>query len=90
MTDDPDLSIAFRHTSVVESREQLQLVGLRLVMIDEELRLVCRNHPPDFFHRRDRRCLIGIEGWHYVLLEILLQMNDVAGQDDEAGILEMD
>src|SRR5262249_9609770 len=34
--------------------------------------------------------LVGIAGRNYVSLELLFQMNDVAGQDDEAGILEMD
>ena len=59
-------------------------------MIDEELRLVCSDQLPDFFHRRDRFCLIGIQGRNYVFLEIVFQMDDVTGQDDEAGILEMD
>jgi hypothetical protein len=33
---------------------------------------------------------VGIEGRNYVFLESPFQMNDVAGQDDEAGILQMD
>jgi hypothetical protein len=59
-------------------------------MIDEERRLVHCDHLPDFFHRRDWFCFVGIEGRNSVFLEILFRMNDVAGQDDEAGILEMD
>ena len=59
-------------------------------MIDEEHRLVHCDHLPDFFHRSDRFCLVGIERWNYVSLQILFRMNDVPGQDDEAGILEMD
>lgn len=77
-------------TSVVEFREQLKLVGLFFVMVDEERRLVRCDHQPDFFHRRDGFWLVGIEGGNSVLLQILLQMNDVAGQDDEAGIHEVD
>src|SRR4029077_17386662 len=78
-----------RQTSVVECREQLKLVGLLLVMIDEERRLVCSDQLPDFFHRCDRFCLIGIEGRNYAFLEIPFQMDDVAGQNDEARIREM-
>jgi hypothetical protein len=37
-------------TSVVERREQLWRVGLRLVMIDKQLRLVCCNHLPNPIH----------------------------------------
>jgi hypothetical protein len=81
---------ANRQISVVECREQLKVVGLLFIMIDEERRLVYCDHLLDFFHRRDRFCLIGIEGRDYIFLEILFQMSDVAGQDDEAGILEMD
>jgi hypothetical protein len=40
-------------SSVVECREQLKGVGLLFVMIDEEPRLVHRDHPPDYFHRCD-------------------------------------
>jgi len=46
-------SMTNRQTSVVERRDQLKLVGLLFVMIDEERRLVCCDHLPDFFHRRD-------------------------------------
>ena len=76
-----------RQTSVVECREQLKLIGLLFVMIDEQRRLVDRDHLPDFFHRRDRFFLIGVEGRNDVVLEILFRMNDVAGQYDEAEFL---
>ena len=56
-------------------------------MINEELRFVCSDQLPDFFHRRNRFCLIGIQGRDYVLLEILFRMHDVAGQNDEAEFL---
>ena len=39
--------------SVVERGEQFKLVGLLLVMIDEELRLVHCDHLSGFFHRLD-------------------------------------
>ena len=46
-------------------------------MIDEERRLVRCDNLPDFFHRRERVLLIGIQGWNYVPFEILFRMNDV-------------
>jgi hypothetical protein len=58
-------------------------------MIDEERGLVCTDQLFDLFHRRDRFCLVGIERRNYTSLEILFQMNDIAGQNDEARILEM-
>jgi len=58
-------------------------------MIDEERRLVCSDQLPDSFHRRDRFRLIGIEGRNYAFFEIPFQMDDVAGQNDEARVLEM-
>jgi hypothetical protein len=58
-------------------------------MIDEERRLVCFDQLPDSFHRRDRFRPIGIEGRNYAFFEIPFQMDDVAGQNDEARILEM-
>ena len=44
---------ALMEISVVECGEQLESVGLRLVMIDKQLRLVCRDHPPDPVHGGD-------------------------------------
>jgi hypothetical protein len=49
----PARSTTNRQRSVVECREQFKRVGLLLVMIDKELRLVHCDHLPDFFHRRD-------------------------------------
>jgi hypothetical protein len=73
-------------TSVVEFRKQFTLAGLLFGMVDEVRHLVGCDHLVDFFHRRDELRLVGIEGGNSVLLEIVFQMNDVAGQDDEAGI----
>ena len=43
-------SSALMETSVVECGEQFQCVGLRLVMIDKQLRFVCCNYPPNPIH----------------------------------------
>lgn len=53
-------------------------------MIDEKLRVIRRDHPPDPLHGGDRCGLIRIQRRYRVLLKILLEMNDVSGQDDEA------
>jgi hypothetical protein len=44
---------ALTETSVVEFRQQLQRVRLRLVMIDKQLRLVSRDHSSNPIHRSD-------------------------------------
>ena len=48
-----EASSTFLKILIVECREQLQCVGLRFVMIDKQLRLVCCHHPPNSIHGGD-------------------------------------
>src|SRR6266852_5446554 len=50
--------------SVVKLRRMLQLVGLDLVVIDPELRLLLRQEVGDALHGGDRLVLVGIAARH--------------------------
>ena len=74
---------------IVKSREQLERVGLLLVVVDEDRCFVRGDQSLDFFHRRDGFRTIRIEGGHYVVPKVFRRMGDITGQDDEAGFFQV-
>ena len=74
---------------IVKGREQLERVGLLLVVVDEDGCFVRGDHSLDFFHRCDGFRAIRIEGGHDVVPKVFRRMGDITRQDDEAGFFQV-